>query len=1048
MRTQQFIDFSNQITGAAPVPDARASTVVEKLRHVLVASLFDVPGNGSLPGSIGLDFDACLSRFQAEMEFPDVLGEAIRKLLDALGILGGQNESARREAWTRLYVVGLHSIARAVALFEYQCALSEGDGGPDDDPDEAGEDNLYALPGAKLLDAARPLAEWLRRNGQGRVAAEEDEDARATQTPRALAKAIALAAIATTGDHLRVQQQTVCARNGTPLTLDCIVASESIADRLAQVFRNTPHAFTLQPLREPPLYSGPGARPDDADPATTTRRYLVDWRISTPFLRKFAGACHTPEFLAPMIKAVNAQQAVRWRINRRLMEWVRVMAWLDTSPTAPGAPPHWIETFSVPVRKAVKDIDFWPPTGIQIGRLLATGASGKRDPNAPVLLRQQRTQRLSQLTPERKPSSRSVNPLDNPLVSSVFASCGLNQADDDADAGNTFYLAWFADFRGRIYVDTPWFTPQGADVQRAMIEFAEGQRLTPAGRCSLKRHGGGLARRSLILQDLGIVGRSVVTFDERERWVDAHVEQIRASAQNPLANTFWFHASGDPLQFLAFCIEWDRQCENPDAPCHLPVQIDGSCSGLQHMAALTASEPLALAVNVKPRADGLPGDIYSDLADAVRHKLKGDPETAPPRAGKGKKSKSDEAEVTKMQAYDLLRQKTNWISRDTAKKVVMTVPYGAGTDSQAEHVLENLIDSQCPLPEADAFALEALGRQIIANRDAGKPARDEVPPAADHETAVWWGLSRLAFYIALELRQALGEKYPAATRFKEVVSNIGNAVLNNRGPIGSLRRGVAADRRMPLAWPAPSGLAVCQPGFAAKRASVTITLRGMREVSVGFTEHLPQIDAGKQANSLMPNLIHCLDATHLIRTIHAIALRGVQSFGTIHDCIQCLPNDLEAVEAALRDQFAGLYAPVKVGPAVLQGMPQVLFDWYEWMSLLNDVVRAPQPKQLRLALAKSGGVMAQALLYAAPSTPEWLTGLMNVPAELVARIERLSGVHRAVVDCLVDALADEPTYAADGLAAAKTLPSAAEFFVPGEGRLDVNAVHGSPYFFS
>lgn len=1042
MRAHQDIEFSSQVTGALLPPGARQASIIEQLRHTLVTSLFSPPGNEPGSGGVGLDFERCLARFRAEMTFAARVGPKNRLMLERLGIA----DDADGVAWPRLYVMGLSAVATVVSQFEYGCLVAEtvareGDVGQDDvDEDEVGEDEVAEpLPGAREDEAYRLLAHSLRSVVMSPAVSSSMTPAEGEgvpPNPLAVARAAVQAVIASTGDCFEAVPRQIRSTKGQPRDVRCIIVSSEVLERLLALTRRLPHLFTLQPLCSPPSYRLDDSDDTKPDPQTTTRHNLLDWKISTPFLRKFAATCHQPEFLAALIAAVNAQQAVEWRVNRRLMEWVRVMAWLDTV-SGPTEMPAWLESFSEPVRQAVENLRTWPPEGIQIRRLLEAKGSDPATGEEAVLLRSRRSSPLSSLTKVRESSSTARNPLDNPLVSSVFASLGLNDEAREPNEQDTFFLAWFADFRGRIYVDTPWFSPQGADIQRAMLEFGQGQVLNESGRRALKRHGGGLARRTHVLKDLGITGRSVVTFEERERWVDMHRDQIRASAKNPLEHTFWYHASADPLQFLAFCLEWDRQASDPTAPCHLPVQVDGSCSGLQHMSALTSSRSLALAVNVEGRGDALPADIYSDLAETVKERLLSFSEEA-------LVERMNEKSANKAQAYLLLRERVHWINRDTAKKVVMTVPYGAGSNSQRKHVLDSLIENLCPLGKEDADALDALGRRILTT-SKGPSAADA--DRVDHETAVWWGLSRLAFYIAVELRKALSEKYPAVVKFEQTVSAIGEAILLNRGTEGSLPRPdhqdkLKPDLRVPLAWPAPSGVAAVQPKFNTKQSTVSIKLKTKSEsVSVKYDEHLPQVDIAKQINGLMPNLIHSLDATHLNRTIRTITKRGIVSFGTIHDCIQCLPNDLEAVAEVLRDQFARLY---ESDPDSC--LPKVLVEWYEWMSLMHEVVRVPKPKKLPLALAATGAIAVEgerARIFGRDGLDE-----SRVPDALIERIKGLSPMRRAIMNCLVDALHAEPLHTEECTEKTKQFPGLDAFRDNSDDRLDLSRVRESEYFFS
>ncbi|GEM_PF-5940759 len=250
-----------------------------------------------------------------------------------------------------------------------------------------------------------------------------------------------------------------------------------------------------------------------------------------------------------------------------------------------------------------------------------------------------------------------------------------------------FYLPWRADYRGRVYPRTPYFNFQGGDLQRALFEFADGTPLNDQGVLALQYHGGNLVKRKRLLEDLGIGDRRVVTLEERAEWVTHHEADILKLAQDPLGHQqWWLEVADDPWLFLAFALAWRQYRDDPQAPLHLPVEIDGSCNGLQHIAALTGDRALAKAVNVLPREDGLPGDIYTEIAAKAREPLR-----AKLRKNKFQGGSKDLLRQAQTLLQDLFPPDFDWLGRDVAKKVIMTVPYGAGEASQAKGVVEKLL---------------------------------------------------------------------------------------------------------------------------------------------------------------------------------------------------------------------------------------------------------------------------------------------------------------------------------------------------------------------
>jgi DNA-directed RNA polymerase len=85
------------------------------------------------------------------------------------------------------------------------------------------------------------------------------------------------------------------------------------------------------------------------------------------------------------------------------------------------------------------------------------------------------------------------------------------------------------------------------------------------------------------------------------------------SAFNPLdGERFWTEAD-DPWQALAACFEWAGACvQGAGYVSHLPIAMDGSCSGIQHFSAMLRDAEGAQAVNLT-KTDK-PADIYTQVA--------------------------------------------------------------------------------------------------------------------------------------------------------------------------------------------------------------------------------------------------------------------------------------------------------------------------------------------------------------------------------------------------------------------------------------------------
>lgn len=214
------------------------------------------------------------------------------------------------------------------------------------------------------------------------------------------------------------------------------------------------------------------------------------------------------------------------------------------------------------------------------------------------------------------------------------------------------YFAYNLDFRGRVYACSDDLSPQGNDLQRGLLEFAKGDPLDEPGVEWLKVH---LANT---------YGVDKVSFEERQRWASAHHHMILAVASDPLDHTEW-HDADQPWQFLAACFAWADYAETGlGTICRVPVMFDGSCSGIQHYAALLRDEVAGAAVNLVP--SDKPGDLYADVSTEVMALL----------------SKSREPFSQEWHAWG--------IDRKIVKRSVMVLPYGGTFLSNLDYVRDSV----------------------------------------------------------------------------------------------------------------------------------------------------------------------------------------------------------------------------------------------------------------------------------------------------------------------------------------------------------------------
>jgi DNA-directed RNA polymerase len=262
------------------------------------------------------------------------------------------------------------------------------------------------------------------------------------------------------------------------------------------------------------------------------------------------------------------------------------------------------------------------------------------------------------------------------------------------------YFPYNLDFRGRIYAIPSGLTPQGHDVAKGLLTFANGKPL-----------GTQRAADWLAIHGANLWGFDKVSLEARVQWVKDNEANILASAANPLDHLWWTEADkGEKAwQFLAFCFEWaGYHAQGFDFVSSLPIALDGSCNGLQHFSAMLRDPIGGAAVNLTPALK--PNDIYQTVADRLIEKLKLD----------------DTPLARQWLAFGITRKIT--------KRPVMVVPYGGTQQSCRDYIrlaakekMASGFDGGPFQDEATLFAAcnylagkmwEAIGETVVAARDA------------------------------------------------------------------------------------------------------------------------------------------------------------------------------------------------------------------------------------------------------------------------------------------------------------------------------------------
>ena len=484
-----------------------------------------------------------------------------------------------------------------------------------------------------------------------------------------------------------------------------------------------------------------------------------------------------------------------------------------------------------------------------------------------------------------------------------------------------FYHMYYMDFRSRIYPSTAYLHEQGTDVSKGLLRRVVKKPMTRAGFYWLMIH---LANCWAGVVEGQPVKTDKLSLDDRYRWALGNENAFIDFAERPKENKIWMGADA-PWQFLSACFElmtlrkwqydeWlsagqpgslDVCFNNFDFPSDLVVYIDGTTNGLQHLTALTRDDATAGFVNLLPQAT--PGDLYNYIGAQIWTSL--EKETA--------------------HLSEEFRNKCNEfiVNLTELKKSVQTT---APKSSEREVVLKSLSTFKLANSDIMNFSAPLFWLKITKPSDRRKIVKRNVMTIPYGGSA--YGLGQqviddarkhgidLLFYLEHRWGAYLGRYVFEGCK------------LHLKRPMQLLSifesAGAAAEKRGEfLKWTTPfvnfpvvqyyvEGLPKkvwVQYGPKIGEILNTDHYENTLQLEVCFIENTV-MSKGKQSQGAAPNIIHSLDATHLIMTVNSVNF----DVTTVHDSYGALLSDMPELYVAVRAAFYELY---KTNP-----LPKILED--------------------------------------------------------------------------------------------------------------------------
>lgn len=424
--------------------------------------------------------------------------------------------------------------------------------------------------------------------------------------------------------------------------------------------------------------------------------------------------------------------------------------------------------------------------------------------------------------------------------------------------GETFFYPHNVDFRGRAYPMAPFLNHMGADNARGLLLFAEKKILGPSGLRWLKVH---LAN---------VYGFDKASLEERQRFTEQHVDDIRDAAENGIHGRRWWLSAEDPWQCLAACMDLKAALDLPDPTRHrsqLAVHQDGTCNGLQHYAAIGGDSIGAKQVNLEP--GDRPSDIYTAVAEIIKAEI------------------SEEA----ANGHVLATLLDGKLTRKVVKQTVMTNVYGVtfvGARRQVRRQLAAILPNFPNTPEIHlGLAASYIAKKIFATLATMFNGAREIQR--------WFGdcAGRICRSLTPAQIRAIESDAP------------GEAVSSDFAATPTKKNKISPQTFMTgLVWTTPLKMPVVQ---SYSKSPVTTIATSFQYLSVYNPSETDPVDKLKQTGAFPPNFIHSLDGTHMFLTALKCDQVGL-TFAAVHDSFWTHAGDVDTMNGITREAFIRMHS--------------------------------------------------------------------------------------------------------------------------------------------
>ena len=443
-----------------------------------------------------------------------------------------------------------------------------------------------------------------------------------------------------------------------------------------------------------------------------------------------------------------------------------------------------------------------------------------------------------------------------------------------------------ADYRGRLYYDEPFLNFQGSDLSRGILMFEDPKLLTEDDTYWLAIHTAASYNESYdidsipewvsqdyksYLEDEGLESISVdkMSLDDRVEWTQQNISKILKHGEEC---SFDYDAE-KKVAFLAACVEWYdySTCDGDYYSC-LPIPIDGSNNGWQHLGAISKDPKTGELVGLVPAA--IQKDFYVQTAKELINQT------------------TDERLMEILSSMPMKK-----IRKGISKRGSMTRAYSAGAGKIADNMFFDCkvedYHEEYGITKEDC---KKLARLLINAINTVCPGPLDTMKYLQELAAFEIGKRGVDLKLVANLKELRRIDDPSSEQL-EKISELSNILAEQEDEI------VYGNGSSKITWRTPSGFDVSYQSRQMHNVRCLGTISGYRRVN-----HVVQVPSEKPDMrgfmcGISPNFIHSLDASHMAMVID----EWDGTFGAVHDSFSTHACDVDKLLSLTKAKFIEMY---------------------------------------------------------------------------------------------------------------------------------------------